>query len=219
MRYKCLVLDHDDTVVNSSQSIHFPAFLQTLKTLRPNDELLTFEDFNHHCFIYGFYHLCKIRYGFTEEEMEIEYKIWKSHTQNKQADPFDGWRDILIQFKKIGGLIVVVSYSESSEILRDYIDHFGFEPDLIFAHDHGKEKLKPNPYPIHKIIEEYKISQKSILVIDDMPVGYEMARNAEVDFIWAQWAYYDERLNQHITNTNTKSLNRIDELYEILQIV
>lgn len=218
MRYKCLVLDHDDTVVNSSQSIHFPAFLQTLKTLRPNEELLTFEDFNHHCFIYGFYHLCKTRYGFTEEEMEIEYKIWKSHTQNKQADPFDGWRDILIQFKKLGGLIVVVSYSESSEILRDYIDHFGFEPDLIFAHDHGKEKLKPNPYPIQRIIEEYKISQKSILVIDDMPVGYEMAKNAEVDFIWAQWAYYDERLNQHITNTNTKTLKRIDDLYDILQI-
>lgn len=219
MKYKCLVLDHDDTVVNSSQSIHYPAFLHTLKTLRPNEDYLTFEDFNHHCFIYGFYHLCKTRYQFSEEEMEIEYKIWKSHTQSKQADPFVGWKELLLKFKELGGKIVVVSYSESKEIRRDYIEHFGFEPDLIFAHDHGKDKLKPYPYPIHKLIEELKVTQDSILVIDDMPVGYEMAMNANVDFIWAQWAYYDERLDQHISKSNNKSLNNINDLYEILEII
>ena len=35
MRYKCLVLDHDDTVVNSTATIHYPAFLEALKLLRP----------------------------------------------------------------------------------------------------------------------------------------------------------------------------------------
>lgn len=219
MKYKCLVLDHDDTVVNSSQSIHYPAFLHTLKTLRPNEEPLTFEDFNHHCFIFGFNHLCKERYQFNDEEMEIEYKIWKSHTEVKQADAFDGWKEILTQFKKNGGKIVVVSYSESKEIKRDYLDHFGFEPDLIFAHDHGKDKLKPNAYPIHKAIEDLQISPESILVIDDMPVGYEMAKNANVDFIWAQWAYFDQRLDDHIVSSNEKSLNKLDDLFEILKII
>lgn len=219
MKYKCLVLDHDDTVVNSSQSIHYPAFLHTLKTLRPNEEPLTFEDFNHHCFIFGFNHLCKERYQFNDEEMEIEYKIWKSHTEVKQADAFDGWKEILTQFKKNGGKIVVVSYSESKEIKRDYLDHFGFEPDLIFAHDHGKDKLKPNAYPIYKAIEDLQISPESILVIDDMPVGYEMAKNANVDFIWAQWAYFDQRLDDHIVSSNKKSLNKLDDLFEILQII
>lgn len=219
MKYKCLVLDHDDTVVNSSQSIHYPAFLHTLNTLRPNETPLTFEDFNHHCFVYGFYHLCKERYQFNDDEMEIEYKIWKSYTEVKQADAFDGWKDILIQFKQKGGIIVVVSYSESKEIIRDYLDHFGFEPDLVFAHDHGKDKLKPNPYPIHKIMSDLQISQESILVIDDMPVGYEMAMNANVDFIWAQWSYYDKRLDEHIINTQKRSLNQLNDLYEILQII
>lgn len=219
MKYKCLVLDHDDTVVNSSQSIHYPAFLHTLKTLRPNEEPLKFEDFNHHCFIFGFNHLCKERYQFNDEEMEIEYKIWKSHTEVKQADAFDGWKEILTQFKKNGGKIVVVSYSESKEIKRDYLDHFGFEPDLIFAHDHGKDKLKPNAYPIHKAIEDLQISPESILVIDDMPVGYEMAKNANVDFIWAQWAYFDQRLDDHIVSSNKKSLNKLDDLFEILKII
>lgn len=218
MKYKCLVLDHDDTVVNSSQSIHYPAFLDTLRTLRPNTEALSFEDFNHHCFVYGFYHLCKERYSFTNEEMEIEYRIWKSHTQAKQADPFEGFREILHKFKMNGGKIVVVSYSESTEIKRDYLDHFGFEPDLIFAHDHGKDKLKPNPYPILETIKIFEIDTKEILVIDDMPVGYEMAENANVEFIWAQWAYFDQRLNDLILRTNKTSLRTLNDLYEILQL-
>lgn len=218
MKYKCLVLDHDDTVVNSSQSIHYPAFLQTLKTLRPNSEVLTFQDFNHHCFVYGFNHLCKIRYQFNDDEMLIEYKIWKSFTQNKQADPFLGWKALLTSFKAQGGNIVVVSYSESLEINRDYLDHFGFSPDLIFAHDHGADKLKPHPYPIHQIIKKLNISPEEILVIDDMPVGYEMAKNAGVDFIWAQWAYFDESLNELIQKTSKLSLLEVNSLYKIIEI-
>ena len=35
MRYKCLVLDHDDTVVNSTAVIHFPSFLAYLARVRP----------------------------------------------------------------------------------------------------------------------------------------------------------------------------------------
>jgi beta-phosphoglucomutase-like phosphatase (HAD superfamily) len=217
MKYKCLVLDHDDTVVNSSQSIHYPAFLHTLKTLRPHLKPLSFQEFNHHCFIYGFNHLCKERYQFSEDEMQIEYKIWKSHTISKQADPFDGWLELLHKFKEHGGRIVVVSYSESNEILRDYTDHFGFSPDLIFAHDHGKDKLKPNPFPIHKLMEDFKLSKNEILVIDDMPVGFEMAKNADVDFIWAQWAYFDESLNQQIIKTSSQSLLNVNALYEILE--
>lgn len=218
MKYKCLVLDHDDTVVNSSQSIHYPAFLHTLETLRPDLQPLTFQDFNHHCFIYGFNHLCKVRYQFTDEEMKTEYKIWKSHTEIKQADPFTGWKELLLTFKNSGGKIVVVSYSESKEILRDYADHFGFLPDLVFAHDHGPDKLKPHPYPIHELIKIFNITTHEILVIDDMPVGYEMAKNAQVDFIWAQWAFYDEALNERIKNSSKPSLSSVESLYNILEL-
>ena len=35
MKYKCLVLDHDDTVVDSTAEIHFPAFVEYLKIARP----------------------------------------------------------------------------------------------------------------------------------------------------------------------------------------
>lgn len=218
MKYKCLVLDHDDTVVNSSQSIHYPAFLHTLQTLRPHIEPLSFIDFNQHCFINGFEHLCKVRYQFTLEEMQIEYKIWKSHTQTKQAQPFTGWKDLLNTFRRLGGKIVVVSYSESKEIIRDYRDHFGFEPDLVFAYDHGLEKIKPNIYPIKSILSQFNFKLNEILVVDDMPVGYEMAKNAQVDFIWAQWAFFDDTLNERILKTSAQVCFDVNALYKILEL-
>ena len=34
-RYKCLVLDHDDTVVQSEQTTGYPCLLMTLERFRP----------------------------------------------------------------------------------------------------------------------------------------------------------------------------------------
>ena len=46
MKYKCLVLDHDDTVVNSSYTIHYPSFIEYLKDYRPHlVSNYTFESF------------------------------------------------------------------------------------------------------------------------------------------------------------------------------
>jgi phosphoglycolate phosphatase-like HAD superfamily hydrolase len=168
--------------------------------------------------VYGFEHLCKERYQFNNEEMLIEYTIWKSFTQSKQAQPFDGWKELLNTFRNQGGKIVVVSYSESKEILRDYQDHFGFKPDLIFAYDHGPEKLKPHTYPIYTLMETLQINTDEILVIDDMPVGYEMAQKAQVDFIWAQWAFFDDTLNEHIKKTSYRACNNVYTLFEIMEL-
>ena len=35
MRYKCLVFDHDDTVVNSTATIHYPSFVAFLEEYYP----------------------------------------------------------------------------------------------------------------------------------------------------------------------------------------
>ena len=56
MRYQCLVLDHDDTVVNSTATINYPAFVQTLQKLRP-DVHMTLDDF----FSYSFERSCGAR--------------------------------------------------------------------------------------------------------------------------------------------------------------
>ena len=39
LRYRCLVLDHDDTVVRSAETVNYPQFLQLLTALRPGRRL------------------------------------------------------------------------------------------------------------------------------------------------------------------------------------
>ena len=34
LNYRCLVLDHDDTVVRSEETVNYPSFLEALKVLR-----------------------------------------------------------------------------------------------------------------------------------------------------------------------------------------
>ncbi len=35
LNYRCLVLDHDDTVVRSEETVNYPSFLEALKVPRP----------------------------------------------------------------------------------------------------------------------------------------------------------------------------------------
>ena len=70
MRYKCLVLDHDDTVVDSTASIHYPAFLEALKILRPGVQQITLEEYFEENFDPGFIEMCQRRYQLTDAELE-----------------------------------------------------------------------------------------------------------------------------------------------------
>ena len=35
LRFRCLILDHDDTAVNSTAMIHHPSHLESMRVLRP----------------------------------------------------------------------------------------------------------------------------------------------------------------------------------------
>ncbi len=34
-RYRCILIDHDDTAVDSTSVVHYPAHLEALRVLRP----------------------------------------------------------------------------------------------------------------------------------------------------------------------------------------
>ena len=68
MNYKCLILDHDDTVVNSTATIHYPAFLEALKLLRPG-MTISLDDYFRENFDPGFVPYCVEKLGMTDEEL------------------------------------------------------------------------------------------------------------------------------------------------------
>mgnify|MGYP007069902019 CR=1 FL=1 len=65
LRYKVLVLDHDDTVVRSTPEIHYPAFVLNMKIIRPS-LYITCDDFFRACFDPGFYAYCRGIFHFTD---------------------------------------------------------------------------------------------------------------------------------------------------------
>ncbi|MFD2925328.1 HAD family hydrolase [Halobacillus naozhouensis] len=189
LRYKCLILDHDDTAVKSTPEIHYPSFVQALKELRPNEKTLTFEEFVGYCFNPGFSSLCKDIIQFTKEEQAHQQKIWKQYTETKIPDFYDNFPETVQEFKKQGGIVTVVSHSERSRIERDYAVHCGFSPDAIFGWELKEHQRKPHAYPINQIITQFDLKETDALVLDDLRPGMMMARSCNIDFAAAGWSH------------------------------
>ena len=75
MKYKCLVLDHDDTVVNSTATIHYPCFIEFLGVYYPHlVKNYTLESYFVKNFHPGVSSLFLDEIGMSEEEFRAEQK-------------------------------------------------------------------------------------------------------------------------------------------------
>ena len=190
LRYPCLVLDHDDTVVQSESTINYPFFCYILDQFRPGQTITALE-YTQGCYSVGFANMCREKYHFTDEELVEEYLLWKEYIRTHIPAPFPGIDRIIRRQKENGGLICVVSHSSSENITRDYQTHFGILPDVIYGWDYPEHQRKPNPYPLHCIMDKYGFSPKELLVVDDMKPAWEMARSAGVKIAFAGWGRQD----------------------------
>ena len=202
MKYRCLILDHDDTVVKSTPDIHYPSFISALKTLRPNMSSLSLEEFVSYCFSPGFSELCKDILKFNKDEQEYQYRIWKRYTKENSPDFYPGFPELIKEYKESGGLICVVSHSESEQILRDYNIHCGLSPDLIFGWELEEYQRKPNPYPIIEIMKKFNLNSNEMLVIDDLKPGLDMARSCNVKFAAAGWSHIIPEIEDYMRNNS-----------------
>lgn len=186
LKFPCLILDHDDTVVQSEATVNYPFFVEFLKEYRPG-MTISQHAYISGCFEPGYIPMCRQLFDFSDEELEIEYKAWKEHIKTTVPDPYPGIGHILRRYKEAGGIIVVSSQSAQENILRDYRVHFGLEPDAIFGWDLNPEHRKPSPYAIHQTMEKYSFTASQILVVDDMKPAVQMARAGGVAIAFAGW--------------------------------
>ncbi len=187
MRYPCLVLDHDDTVVNSTAVIHYPSFVEYLKRVRPGAHY-TLEEYFRLNFDPGIIPLFTQVLGFSDEELEGEFDFWKEYVKTRVPDVFPGMREILWRFHEKGGIITVVSHSVSENILRDYHENGLPQPDAIFGWELPPEQRKPHPYPLEQIMRQFSLESGQLLMLDDLKPGFDMAQLCGVDFAAAGWA-------------------------------
>ena len=186
LKFPCLVLDHDDTVVQSEATVNYPFFCQILDSFRPGTKI-TLREYTDGCYRLGFANMCRQRFSFTEQEILEEYTGWKEYIKTHIPDPFPGIGDVIRKQKALGGKVCVVSHSCNENITRDYSRNFGILPDDIFGWDLPEELRKPNDYALKVIMETYGFSPQELLVVDDMKLAYTMAKKQQVPIAFAAW--------------------------------
>lgn len=190
LRYKCLVLDHDDTTVRSTPDVHYPQWLETLDVLRP-DIKMSLEEFMMYNFEMGFFEMIDKVLHFTPEERIIQDKMWREYTDSHRADFYEGLSEVIREYKESGGVICVCTHNVAKNILLDYDREYGgeIEPDLILDYDICGGKVKPDPYSLNLIMDKFGFKPEEMLMLDDMKPGYDMAKKVGVPFAAAGWSH------------------------------
>ena len=186
LKYKCLVLDHDDTVVQTEKAIGYPYFKEYIERVRPGHSL-TYPEYVADCNNMIFADMCRRKWQFTDEELLEEYLGWKAYSLQHMPPIFPGIDRIIHRQKEEGGLVCVSSLSSRDNITRDYAEHFGMQPDVIYDYDLPQEQRKPNPYSLLDIMARYDLAPEEILVVDDLKLAWRMAHPLGVPVAFAAW--------------------------------
>lgn len=188
MKYQCLVFDHDDTVVNSTATIHHPCFNAYLREYYPGQSL-SLEEYFLLNFAPGFVPMCRERYGMTDAELAVEAGYWQDYVKSHVPAAYPGIREIMERQKAAGGLVCVVSHSFDHNIRRDYAANGLPAPDAVYGWERPEHERKPHPFPLLDLMARFSLRPEEVLMIDDLKPGYDMALAAGVDFAAAGWAY------------------------------
>ena len=186
LRFPCLVLDHDDTVVQTMRTLSYPFWCLELEQFRPG-VTMTLEEYILKCYRYGFADMCRTCFGFTDEELAVEHRQWMEYILQNTPDCFPGIDRIIRRQKEEGGILCVVSHSSSENISRDYRVHFGVQPDAIYGWDMLPYQRKPNPWPLQDIMNRFGLKPEEILVVDDTKLACIMAHPLGVKVAFAGW--------------------------------
>jgi phosphoglycolate phosphatase/pyrophosphatase PpaX len=217
MKYKCLILDHDDTSVESTAHIHYPAHLEVMKQLRPDFPLISLKEWFLKNFSPGIMDYMTKELGFSREEVDEEYRIWRRFTEKKIPTFFPGYLDILRDFKDQGGIITVVSHSEEDIIRRDY-KHAGAEdlPELVFGWNMDQEKRKPHPYPVLEILKHYNLQPEEALILDDLKPAVKMSRSSSVPIAAAGWGHSVPEIRKYMKKNCSYYFSTVQEFKNLL---
>jgi beta-phosphoglucomutase-like phosphatase (HAD superfamily) len=217
VRYCCILIDHDDTAVDSTAVIHYPAHLEALRTLRPRYAPPSIEQW----LVRNFHGIMEYLVGelhLTEAELRTEFEIWRSWTTSRVPPFFPGFLEMLADYRREGGLVAVISHSEKDIIERHYraAQDPPFLPDLIFGWEHAKEKRKPSPWPVREALREFGCSPSDALIVDDLKPGVLMSHATGVPFAAAGWSHKVAEIETYMRAHSVAYCRRVEDLRSLL---
>ena len=187
LKYPCLILDHDNTVVRTSPDIQYPAFLHSLKCAGldfslSEREFLLIEYEGLPSFIREHFHL-------TPKMFQKIDDGWFDYMSRHTAKIYDGMAEVLQRHRAAGGIITVVTHSPSSNVLRDYKAADLAPPDIIIDASQVPYHNKPRPWPVETICLQLQLQHADCLVVDDKPCGLDMALRSHASCVVAGWGH------------------------------
>ena len=215
LKYRCLVLDHDDTVMDSTRLIHHPAFLEFLREVRPGTSI-SLEAYFRMNFHPGFLEYCEETMRLTPAELDRELAVWKGYVATHVPPAFPGMKALMEEQLKRGGHIAVISHSLRENILRDYRENGLPEPSMVFGWDLPREQRKPSPFALDRLMACMDLAPEEMLVVDDLKPGYDMARTRSVPFAAAGWAYDVPEIRAYLQRNCPLYFDRVEGLYRYL---
>ena len=215
MRYPCLVVDHDDTVVNSTATVHYPCFVKYCEAYVPGYRC-SLEHYFLRNFDPGVVPFFRDEVGLGEEGMKHEQAFWNDYVQDHIPRVYPGMAEVLWEQKKRGGLLCVISHSYGKNILRDYRANGLPEPDCVFGWEYPPEKRKPRPDAMVEIMQRFGVGPGDMLMLDDLKPGFDMARACGVPFAAAGWANDIPQIENFMRTHCDLYFKTVPELYRHL---
>ena len=215
LKYRCLVLDHDDTVMDSTRLIHHPAFQVFLQQVRPGVSVSLAEYFRMN-FHPGFLEYCEGTLGLTDAELDREMEVWTDYVATHVPRAFPGMKVLMEEQKARGGQIAVISHSLRANILRDFRANGLSEPSMVFGWDLPRPQRKPAPFALDRLMAAMDLSPEDMLVVDDLKPGYDMAKQRRVPFAAAGWAYDVPEIRSFMRTNTPLYFDTTEGLYRYL---
>jgi beta-phosphoglucomutase-like phosphatase (HAD superfamily) len=217
LRYRCILIDHDDTAVDSTEAVHYPAHVEALRVLRPGRTPPTKDEWLLRNF-HGIMEYLEGDLGMTGEELVRELEIWRTWTTSHVPPFFPGFLDLLKDYRRHGGLVAVISHSEAGVIEGHYraAEDPPFVPDLIFGWEHEAERRKPSVWPVREALRRFQCPPCAALIVDDLKPGVLMARAAGVDFAAAGWSHKVAEIQEYMKAHAVACCARIEDLRALI---
>ncbi len=215
LKFQCLALDHDDTVVRSTPTVNYPAVRRAAAQLRPGLDF-TLEQFALWNFSPGFQALMDDIWQLTPQEQDWLYRQWLQYAMQHMPPLYPGFDRLLRRHRALGGRLVVISHSCRENILRDYREQLGFEPDLIFGWELPEDQRKPHPYPLLETMRRLRLPPQQILMVDDLRPGCDMAAACGVPFAGAGWSHDLPEIESYLRRNGTFYFKTADALEQFL---
>lgn len=215
MKYKCLILDHDDTIVNSTESVNYVSFTHVLEKIRPGLKM-TLDEFYKLNFDPGFLPMCYDILKFNQEEMDFQVAYWQNYISQHIPDVYQGIKELLWDFDNAGGKIFVVSHSMARDIIRHYKEHNLPTPQHVYGWEYEEAKRKPSTWPVEDIIKNHGFKKEEILMVDDLKPGKVMAENSGISFAAAGWAHSIPEIVNYMMDESEIYCSSVYELREII---